>query len=127
LEGCTNVNIFCFIIVKLSADWFTINRLGEISCEMILMLSLIIPIGVCSKTNDAGDVDSKYDCSGVSGVVSGVMYVLAGLIAIDRAGGVNSGGDAWRGPNDRIGLILVFGATTGKGFVDVAVSLPEIG
>ena len=41
-----------------------------------------------------GDVDSKYDCSGVSGVVGGVTYALAGLIAIDGGGGVNFSGDA---------------------------------
>jgi hypothetical protein len=48
------------------------------------------------------------------------MYVLAGLVGMEGGGGVDFGGDAWQGPNDGIGLVLVFGATAGKGLVDVA-------
>jgi hypothetical protein len=46
-----------------------------------------------------------------------------GLIGINGAGGVNFGGDAWRGPKDGMGFVLVFDVTAGKGFVDMAVSL----
>ena len=38
---------------------------------------------------------------------------LAALIGIDGGGGVDFGGDAWRGPNDGMGLVLVLGARAG--------------
>jgi hypothetical protein len=41
-----------------------------------------MPTGVCSETEEAGDVVSEYDDSGVSGV----RYAFAGLVGID--GGV---------------------------------------
>lgn len=50
------------------------------------------------------------------------MYALAGLVGMDGGGGVDFGGDAWRGPNDGIGLVLVFGAMAGKGLVDVVAN-----
>jgi len=86
-------------------------------------VSSIIPTGVCGETDEAGDVDSEYDGSGVSGVVGGVRYdAFVGLVGIDGGGGVDFGGEAWRGPNEGIGLVLVFGAIAGKGLVDVAAS-----
>ena len=54
------------------------------------------------------------------------MYELAGLVGTEGGGGVNSGGDAWRGPKDGIGLVLVFGAMAGKGLVDVAANLDSL-
>ena len=51
------------------------------------------------------------------------MYALAGLVGMEGGGGVDFGGDAWRGPKDGIGLVLVFGAMAGKGLVDVAANL----
>ena len=58
-----------------------------------------MPTGICGETKEAGDVNSKYDGLGVSGVVRGVRYAFAGLVGID-GGGVDFGGDAWRGLND---------------------------
>jgi hypothetical protein len=37
-------------------------------------------------------------------------------------GGVDFSGDAWRGPKDGMGLVLVFGAMVGKGLVDVVAN-----
>jgi hypothetical protein len=56
----------------------------------------------------------------------GVMYVLVGLVGIDGGGGVNFGSKACQGPEEGMGLILIFGAMAGKGFVDVAASLEII-
>ena len=81
-----------------------------------------MPTGVCGETEEAGDVDAEYDSSCVSGVVGGVRYAFVGLVGIDGGGGVDFGGDVWRGPNDGIGLVLVLGAIAGKGLVDVAAS-----
>ena len=44
------------------------------------------------------------------------------LVCIWVGGGVNFGGKADHGPNDRMGLLLMLGAMAGNGFVDVAVS-----
>jgi hypothetical protein len=54
---------------------------------MILTLLSITLTNVCSETNDAGDVDSEYEGSGVSGVVRGVRYAFAGFVGIDMGGG----------------------------------------
>jgi hypothetical protein len=64
-----------------------------ICCETILTVSSIIPTGVCSETEEAGDVDSEYEGSGVSGVAGG-GYAFAGFVGIDGGGGVDFGGDA---------------------------------
>ena len=55
-------------------------------------------------------------------MVGGVRYAFTGLVGIDGGGGVDFGGDAWQGPNDGIGLILVLGVMVGKRLVDIAVS-----
>jgi hypothetical protein len=69
-----------------------------------LMVSSIMPTSVCGKNKKAGDVDSELRCTGCSGGCE----VFVGLVGIDGGGGVDFGGDAWQGPNDGIGLILVF-------------------
>jgi hypothetical protein len=46
------------------------------------------------------------------------MYALSGLVGMDGGGGVDFGGEAWRGPKDGMGLVLVFGAMAGKELVD---------
>jgi hypothetical protein len=51
-----------------------------------------------------------------------VRYAPARWVGIDEGGGVDFGGDAWGGPNDGMGLVLVLGATAGKGFVEVVAS-----
>jgi len=44
----------------------------RLDCNCMLYRQvLIIPTGVCGETDEAGDVDSEYDGSGVSGVVGG--------------------------------------------------------
>jgi hypothetical protein len=42
---------------------------------------------------------------------------------MEGGGGVDFGGDAWRGLKDGMGLVLVFGAMAGKGLAVVAASL----
>jgi hypothetical protein len=59
-----------------------------------LTVSSIIPTGVCGETEEARDVDSEYEGSGVSGVVGGVRYAFAGFVGIDGGGGVDFGGYA---------------------------------
>jgi hypothetical protein len=46
-----------------------------------------MPTGVCGETEEAGDVDSEYQGSRVSGV-AGVRYAFAGFVGIDGEGGV---------------------------------------
>jgi len=57
--GWANANIFCFMTAKSKATWCAISKLGEESCETILTLSSMIPVGVCGEAEDAGDVDSE--------------------------------------------------------------------
>jgi hypothetical protein len=47
--------------------------------------SSMIPVGACSKADEAGKVNSESHGSGALGVVGEVMYVLAGLVGIDEA------------------------------------------
>jgi hypothetical protein len=47
------------MIAKFEATWCAISELGEESCETILTLSSVIPVGVCGETEDAGGVDSE--------------------------------------------------------------------
>jgi len=47
--------------------------------------------------------------------------VPAGWVGIDGGSGVDFGSDAWRSPDD------VLGVTAGKGFVEVAVYVHEFG
>jgi hypothetical protein len=54
--------------------------------------------------------------------VGGVIYALAGLVGMERGGGVDLGRDTWRGPNDGMGLVLVFGAMVGKGLIAVVAA-----
>jgi hypothetical protein len=44
------------------------------------------------------------------------MYVLVGLGGTDGGGGVNFGSNTWQGLKEGI-IILMFGATVGKGFL----------
>ena len=55
-------------------------------------------------------------------VVGGEMYVLAGLVGMERGSGVDFSRDTWRGPKDGIGLVLVFGVMVGKGLVDIVAN-----
>ena len=55
-------------------------------------------------------------------MVGSKMYVLDGLVGMEGGSGVDSSRDAWRGLKDGIELVLVFGATAGKGLVDVAAN-----
>jgi hypothetical protein len=41
---------------------------------------LIMPTGVCSETEEAGDINSEYEGLGVSGVVGCVRYAFAGFV-----------------------------------------------
>ena len=44
------------------------------------------------------------------------------LVCIWGGGGVDFGGEANHGLNDRMGLVLMLGAMVGNGFVDVVAS-----
>jgi hypothetical protein len=46
----------------------------------------IVPTGVWGETEEAGDVDSEYEGSGVSGVVGGVRYAFRGLWVLTGEG-----------------------------------------
>jgi hypothetical protein len=46
-----------------------------------------MPTGICSMTDDAGDVDSEYKGLGASGVVGGLRYAFVGFMGIDGGGG----------------------------------------
>ena len=48
------------------------------------------------------------------------------LACIWEGGGVDFGDEANCGPNDGMGLVLVFGAMVGNGFVDMAVSFKMV-
>ena len=48
------------------------------------------------------------------------------FVCIWGGGGVDFGGEADRGPNDGMGLVLVLGAMAGNGFVDVAASFEMV-
>jgi hypothetical protein len=60
-----------------------------------------MPTSVCGENKKAGDVDSELRCTGCGGGCE------VWLVGIDGGEGVDFGGDAWQGPNDGIGLILV--------------------
>jgi hypothetical protein len=57
--GWENANIFCFMIAKSRATQYAISKLWEELCKTILTLLSMIPVGVCSEVEDAGDVNSK--------------------------------------------------------------------
>jgi hypothetical protein len=66
---------------------------------MILVLS---SISIWGETEEAGDIDSEYEGLSVSGGVGGVRYAFSGFGNIAGGGGVDFGGDAWRGSNNGI-------------------------
>ena len=88
LERAANENIFRFITAKLRATCSTIDRPGQNLREMVLTVLLIMPTGVCGETKEAGDVNSEYEGSGVSGMVECVR--LSSLVL----GELNSMGSA---------------------------------
>jgi hypothetical protein len=55
-DGCAKANIFCFMIVKSKAAWLAIDKPGDVSCDTILTLSSIMPVGVGGEADEAGDV-----------------------------------------------------------------------
>jgi hypothetical protein len=73
-QGVAKANIFCFINAYSIAACPGIVMPGDRSCETILTLSSIIPVGVGGEAEDAGDVEFDRQGEGVSGVVGGVMY-----------------------------------------------------
>jgi hypothetical protein len=72
-QGVAKANI-CFINAYSKAAGPGIVMPGGRSCETILTLSSIIPVGVGGEAEDAGDVEFDRQGEGVSGVVGGVMY-----------------------------------------------------
>ena len=66
-KGCTDVNIFFVIAKPWVATCCTIDMLKVVSCGTILILSSVVPAGVCGEAAEASDVDSEWHGSGVSG------------------------------------------------------------
>ena len=107
------------MIAKSKATWFTIDKPGDISCDTILTLPSIMPVGVGERQMRL----VMWTWLRHAGCGGGEMYALAGLVGMEGGGGVDFSRDAWRRPKDEIGLVLVFGAMAGKGLVDVAANL----
>lgn len=51
---CRKCEHLCFITVYLATVWFTIDKPGDVSYEMILTESSIMLVGVGGDANDAG-------------------------------------------------------------------------
>ena len=59
IDSWADVDIFCFKIAKSKAAWFATDKPRDISCNMILTLLSIIPVGIGGEADEAGDVASE--------------------------------------------------------------------